>query len=166
MPVKQKFAGGYTEVTGATDGRSYRPKVIATPGSGLLPGYPVLFNSNADGRPVLASERGSEYFVASEDLRNPYVANYVRMIDDIVSSNGARVRQFADGGLNAAAPQTAAPANNNEEFMRQMSQNLALNNQLLSYLIANGVIAMVPDGTIIDINDRFKKLQSISGNYF
>lgn len=166
VPVKQKYLGGYTEVTGATDGRKYRPKVIGTPGSGLLPNYPVLFNSNADGRPVLASERGSEYFVASDDLRNPYVANYVRMIDDIVSSSGARVRQFADGGLNAAVPQNAAPAADNDAMMRQMAQNLALNNQLLSYLIQNGVIAMVPDGTIIDINDRFKKLQSISGNYF
>lgn len=165
VPVKQKFTGGFTEVTGATDGRSYRPQVIGTPTTGLLPNHPVLFRSNADGSPVLASERGSEYFVASKDLRNPAVANYVRLIDDIVASNGARVRQFADGGVNQVATTTAPnPADN--AMMREMAANIALNNQLLQYLIANGVVATVPDGTVIGINDRLKTLQKISGNYF
>jgi len=165
VPVKQKFTGGYTEVIGATDGRSYRPQVIDTPSTGLLPNHPVLFQSNATGAPVLASERGSEYFVANKDLSNPAVANYVRLIDDIVTSNGARVRQFADGGVNQATT-TTAPAANDNAMMREMAANIALNNQLLQYLIANGVVAMVPDGTVIDINDRLKTLQKVSGDYF
>ncbi len=165
--IKQKFGGGYTEVTGATDGRTYRPQVIGTPHTGLLPNHPVLFQSNATNAPVLASERGREYFVASRDLQNPAVANYVRLIDDIVTSNGARVRQFADGGLNAANANPAQPTPSTDTaLMREMAANLALNNQLLNYLIANGVVAMVPDGTVIGINDRLKTLQKVSGNYF
>jgi hypothetical protein len=167
VPVKQKFTGGYTEVIGETDGRTYRPQVIGAPSTGLLPNHPVLFQSSATGAPVLASERGREYFVANKDLANPSVANYVRLIDDIVTSNGARVRQFADGGLNAAT--TAAPAptpSADAAMMREMANNLALNNQLLNYLIANGVVAVVPDGTVIGINDRLKTLQKVSGNFF
>lgn len=163
--IKQKFTGGYTDVIGETDGRSYRPQVIGTPSTGLLPNYPVLFQSNATGAPVLASERGSEYFVANKDLRNPAVANYVRLIDDIVTSNGARVRQFAAGGVNQVTT-TAGPNPADNALMQQMAANLALNNQLLQYLIANGVVATIPDGTVIGINDRLNTLQKVSGNYY
>jgi hypothetical protein len=51
-------------------------------------------------------------------------------------------------------------------MMREMAKTLALNNQLLNYLIANGVVAVVPDGTVIGINDRLKTLQKVSGNFF
>jgi hypothetical protein len=165
--IKQKFTGGYTEVVGETDGRTYRPQVIGAPSTGLLPNHPVLFQSSATGAPVLASERGREYFVANKDLANPSVANYVRLIDDIVTSNGARVRQFADGGLNTAATNAPAPTPSADAaMMREMANNLALNNKLLNYLISNGVVAVVPDGTVIGINDRLKTLQKVSGNYF
>ena len=75
--VKQKAEGGFLSVTGASDGRTYNARTMSTPGTGLLPNYPVLFRSNATGSPVLASERGSEYFVSSSDLANPAIANQI-----------------------------------------------------------------------------------------
>src|SRR5690606_4810434 len=73
--------GDYITVTGDSDNRKYTALTITSPETGMLPGQPVLFTSTATGQPVLASERGAEYFVAAHDLRNPYVANLVRMID-------------------------------------------------------------------------------------
>lgn len=161
--VKQRFMGG--AVIGETDGRTYYPSIIGTPNTGLLPGHsPVMFRSNVTGAPILANERGREYFVSHRDLQNPAVANYVQMIDSIVNS-GARVRQFADGGSNVATSATPT-AIQETPLMREMAATLVLTNQLLTYLIQNGVMATIPDGTVIGINDRLKTLQKISGGYF
>jgi hypothetical protein len=163
--VQQKAEGRYLTVTGADDGRGYRARTITTPTTGLLPNYPVLFTSNATGQPVLASERGSEYFVSSDSLRNPVVANLTRMIDNITLSGG-RVRQFADGGTNPpVGASSAAPAPPTGIDMAVIGE-LASAVKTLNSLLARGIIAVVPDGTIIDINDRFRKINLQSGGYF
>lgn len=158
--VQQKGEGSYLDVAGAQDGRTYRARSIAPPSTGLLPSYPVLFQSQATGSPVLASERGREYFVASDDLRNPAVANHVRMIELI--TRGA-VAQFAEGGANPPATPPAAPAPAQDlSMLRDLTQAVTTLNNLLG----KGIIAVIPDGTVVDINKRFNTINTQSGGYF
>lgn len=166
--TKQKYEGGALAVTGDTDGRVYNAKAIDSPGTGLLPNFPVVFQSKATGAPVLASERGMEYFVSSKDLRKPYVANLVRMID-VATRYGRGVTQFAEGGENppisaGAAPigGTATPDAANNATMQQLTQ--AVN--LLVQVLSKGIIAVVPDRTVLDINDRFNTLNRVSGGFY
>jgi hypothetical protein len=160
--VPQKFEGSYLDVTGAKDGRQYRARGIGAPGTGLLPSYPVLFTSNATGAPVLASERGAEYFVAADDLSNPAVANHVRMIENI--TRGGSAAQFADGGLNSAPSGVAGPTVSAMD-PAILERNTAVIGALLNAL-SQGVIAIVPDKTITDINKRFKVINDASGGFF
>lgn len=159
--VKQKAGGGFLTVTGADDGRTYSASVIPTPYTGLLPNHPVLFQSGATGAPVLASERGAEYFVSADALRNPYVANLTMMIDSIA---GGGVRQFADGGVNAptANTQSQPTSATDTAVMRELAG--AVNT--LNALLDRGIIAIVPDGTVLDINKRFGKINKASGGYY
>lgn len=164
--VQQKYTGSFLSVTGQTDGRQYRAQSISAPNTGLLPGRPVLFNSTATGQPVLASERGAEYFVASKDLQNPYVANLVRMIDNI--THGAAIQsvpQFQDGGANPAgtlqAPVTTGPALD-PATIQQFTQ--AINT--LNAILASGITATIPDRTITDLDKRYKIINDASGGFF
>jgi uncharacterized protein YoxC len=159
--VKQKFIGGLLPVTGATDGRTYNASVMPTPGTGLLPGFPVLFNSNATGAPVLASERGPEYFVASKDLQNPVVASYVRMIDNLTAASHGRVPQFAEGGTTATTPPVATASVD----LSVITQNTAVMQELIN-ILRSGIKAVLPDQTIIDANKRFKDINNGSGGYY
>jgi hypothetical protein len=156
--VKQKAEGGFLSVTGASDGRTYNARTMGTPGTGLLPNYPVLFRSNATGAPVLASERGSEYFVSSSDLANPAIANYVRIIDTL-SRSGGRVQQFADGGA-----VTPTPSGAGIDTATMMRTTAAI--EQLVQVLQTGILAVVPDRTIIDIQKRFKDINNATGGYY
>lgn len=153
--VQQKFAGGYM-VTGQQDNRKYNATGINTPSTGLLPNYPVLFNSNATNKPVLASERGAEYFVSSSSLKDPYVANLVKMIDVATTS---RVPQFMDGGATAAMPQSPGA---------DMAVLIALNTTLqhLKNVMASGIFAVLSDSTIIESQKRYNKINGNTGNFY
>jgi len=169
--IQQKSGGSYIDVTGATDNRIYHALHIPPPATGLLPSYPVVFTSRATGGPVLASERGAEYFVAAHDLANPRVADHVRMIENITST---RVQQFAEGGLNAAAstplPQGAtttpppAPAPPPIDPAIIENNTAAMNN--LAAVLSGGIVAIIPDGTVTDINKRLKVIDDASGGFF
>lgn len=162
--VKQKAEGGYLSVTGEDDHRTYNAAIIPPPDTGILPHHPVLFQSQATGAPVLASERGAEYFVSAESLRNPYVANLTRMIDNITVSGGRGVPQFAEGGVNQAtvAPITAtAPAVD----MSIIARNTVVMEALLK-AIDNGIVAIIPDRTVTAIPERFGKINEASGGYY
>lgn len=164
-------AGPYITVTGDSDNRQYTAKPIVAPATGMLPGFPVLFTSQATGAPVLASERGAEYFVASHDLANPYVANLVRMIDNITHT-GRGVPQFADGGINttdaSAIPTAPAPPATGvpPELITLIADLGQAVNTLNTILSSGNVIAVVPDRTITDIQKRFKQINDASGGFF
>jgi len=164
--VKQKAEGRYLTVTGETDGRRYNAAVIPTPYTGLLPDHPVLFQSRATGAPVLASERGAEYFVSAEALRNPYVANLTRMIDNITLAGGRGVRQFADGGANAGGDSSPIAGSSGAGVdMRILEKNTAVMEALLNAL-NRGIIAVIPDRTLTAIPERLGKINDNSGGFF
>jgi hypothetical protein len=162
--VKQKAEGGFLSVTGQSDGRPYRALPITEPNTGMLPGFPVLFQSAATGAPVLASERGAEYFVAAHHLRNPQVANLVRMVDNITHGGHAGVPQFADGGTNPPGGATATTTP--QPFDAGSVRELVSAVNTLNALLARGIIAVVPDRTITDISERFKEINTGSGGFF
>jgi len=161
--VPQKAEGSYLDVIGADDNRRYHARNIPPPATGLLPSYPVVFKSRATAGPVLASERGAEYFVAAHDLANPRVADHVRMIENITST---RVPQFAEGGLNATAatplPSSTTPAPIDPAIIENNTEAM---NALVAVL-SRGVVAIIPDGTVTDINQRFKVINQSSGGFF
>jgi hypothetical protein len=164
-PVKQKAEGGFLSVTGQSDGRQYRALPITAPNTGMLPGFPVLFQSAATGSPVLASERGAEYFVAAHHLRNPQVANLVRMVDNITHGGRAGIPQFADGGTNPPGGGTTATTPP-QSFDAGSVRELVSAVNTLNALLARGIIAVVPDRTITDISERFKEINTGSGGFF
>jgi hypothetical protein len=153
----QRAEGGWLDAMGADDGRTYRAKLIGQPGTGMLPNHPVLLDS-ATGQRVLASERGSEYFVSNKSLRNPVVLNYVRAIDNIQR----RTPQFQDGGFTATpSVASAAPA---EGLSSAEAQELARAVQQLNAILSQGIYALIDDDTIIDLRDRTQKLVRASGD--
>ncbi|WP_374949638.1 phage tail tape measure protein [Mucilaginibacter sp.] len=69
---------------------------------------PTLFKSSASGRPFSAGEKfKTEYIISSEQLKDPVVADFARMLD-----SGRKVRQFEYGGYSGTAT-GAAPSFNN-----------------------------------------------------
>lgn len=155
--VAQKAEGGYLDVTGAQDNRRYRARAIDRPSTGLLPSYPVLFNSSATGQPVLASERGAEYFVSAEALRQPYIASLVDLIDQATSST--RVPQFADGGSTATVNAAAPSASGLEAAILAVLSKL-------SAQLDGGITAVIPDRTIVDVQKRFTKINAASDGLY
>lgn len=152
--LTQKKEGGWLTVQGNDDGRYYNAKYIGQPGTGMLPNHPVVIGSST-GQNVLGSEAGREYFVSNPDLRNPLVLNHVRAIENIV-----KMRQFQEGGFTsptAEAPVPAAPSST-PETMALVGAIDRLNSNL-----ERGIIAVIPDQTAIDLQQRLNKLLGISG---
>lgn len=138
----QRYTGGYYDVIGERDGKTYNARYLGRPGTGMLPGTPSL---------VLASEKGAEYFVANEDLRNPKVMNYVRAIENIRMD---RVNQFATGGAtidNAIAPAPTAFDARGLALLQEISTKL------------DTMYARVDDQTVVEIWRRYKKINESSG---
>jgi hypothetical protein len=151
-PVPQKFEGGYHDVVGEKDGKTYNAKSIGRPETGMLPNYPSI---------VLASEEGAEYFVAAEDLKNPVVANYVRMIDNI-SHNRTPVPQFAEGG--ATQPVAFVPS----AVTGLDSINTALLKVLekLDARLDEPFYAILPDQTLLLAFRRFDDINAATGGFY
>jgi len=146
--VPQRRTGGYFDVMGGEDGQRYNAQYVGRPGTGMLPGQPSL---------VLASERGPEYFVANEDLRNPVVLDYVRAIENIRRN---RLGQFRDGGATDELPGSAgAPGSGSSMEAQQLVMTLERLNKILD----RGVPALLADQTLVDIKERLAELSAISG---
>jgi len=144
--VSQRAKGGYFNVMGADDGRNYNAQYLGQPGTGMLPGTPSL---------VLASEKGPEYFVANEDLKNPVVLNYVRAIENI---RRARLGQFQEGGATRDISGSTQSSTGSQYTIELISTLNRLNE-----LLDRGIPALVSDQTAVDIKDRLAELSAISG---
>lgn len=145
--VEQRYTGGFTNVTGADDGRQYRAQYIGRPGTGML---------NHANPVVLANERGPEYFVSNKSLKNPAVLNHVRAIENIQRSRRP-VPQFQEGGF---SNQTGGQAQSAQSFDVQRSNMMMAE---LIRILSGGVVAVIEDTTVRDIQSRYNKLNAASG---
>jgi len=143
--ISQYADGGFTDVVGASDGRRYRAWYIGRPGTGMLDhNTPV----------VLANERGPEYFVSHESLRNPAVLRHVQAIENMRTG---RLPQFAEGGFTSgtevggqAVPADVARMNN-------------LMSALYELLSGGRIYAVVEDSQVVEIQKRYDKIQAAAG---
>jgi hypothetical protein len=149
--VPQRYTGGFFDVEGQDDGRSYNAQYLGSPGTGLLPDRPVL----------LASERGQEYLVSNPDLQNPRVLNYVRAIENIrTARTGAGTPQFADGGFTpGAAGEGSSALAQLAPLLMQMAAVLGS----LDSTLGNGIQAKLNDETAVALVQRFRVLNKASG---
>lgn len=158
--VPQKKEGGYKNgesytVMGEDDRKRYNAQYIGSPTTGMLPDKPVL----------LASEAGQEYFVSNPALQIPEVVNHVRMIDNITK------RQFMNGGFtnDSSTDTTPLPISSFDSFDQndigpEDTQQLLLSAVTrLVELLENPIVAVLPDDTIVDANDRLTELDEASG---
>ncbi|MEO0625428.1 MAG: hypothetical protein AAFY91_00465 [Bacteroidota bacterium] len=154
-PVPQRYFGGYFDVTGETDGRHYRARLLNQQGTGLLPPYPVL----------LASERGQEYIIRNQDLSNPAVLNHVRAIENIRTYG---TPQYNEGGFTSTAspaPVTTTTTTDDSSavFMAQAMPVLAQLATVLDNLQQSGIPAYIGDEELINARNRTGELLE-SGN--
>lgn len=149
--IPQRYTGGFFDVTGQDDGRSYNAQYLGSPGTGLLPDRPVL----------LASERGQEYLVSNPDLQNPRVLNYVRAIENIrTARTGGGTPQFSDGGF------TTGAAGEGSSALAQLAPLLMQMAAVLGSLdstLGNGIEAKLNDETAVALVQRFRVLNKASG---
>lgn len=144
--LNQKKEGGWHNVIGKDDNKTYNAKYIGKQSSGMLPAHPV----------VLASEEGPEYFVSNPDLQNPYVLNHVRAIENIVHHRS--VTQFKEGGakgdLDTLSP---TPSGDSESNLLLIDVLLALSNKL------DNIYARIDDDAAVDIQNRLGEINKASG---
>lgn len=138
--------GGFTNVTGAKDGKRYRAKNMGRLAGGMTPDYPSM---------VLVSETKPEYFVPGGLLEsNPQVANYVGMIEAIRTN---KTPQFNDGGFTKTPTASTSVPND-------MSNIIAQNTQIMNLLyqeIRNGVGVNFSDERIEDLEKAQTRLASV-----
>jgi len=159
-PVPQKMKGGWLTVRGQDDNRMYKARYIGQPATGMLPDHPVLINS-VTGTPVLGSERGREYFVSNQALKNPVVLNHVRAIENVV-----KYRQFQDGGATAPLPtasSTSTSNSNDTASLQAVATQLSASLDTLNQILSLGIMAIIPDDTIVGLRNRERKLVDASG---
>lgn len=143
--------GGFTQVKGAQDGRSYNARIKGKARAGMMPGGPQM---------VLVNERGPEYFIPNPLLEHPEVIDHVRAIDNI------RVRQFAEGGatdqMPASAPKDIESAMDNQ-LLNSILMHLELGNDINSQLLEllPDLRVIIGDDKIVELQDRMEALDNI-----
>lgn len=135
--VRQMAKGGYADVVGVDDGKTYNAEFIGKGSGGMLP-HPSL---------ILAGEQ-PEYFVNSKMMKHPFVASMLPVFENI------RTRQFAEGGATAKLPDV--PVTSNEEMVMLLrSINLAVNTW------PTIVRAIIDTSGITDIRDAITDQETI-----
>ena len=157
VKIPQKKEGRWLRATGQDDNINYRVQYIGQPTTGMLPDHPVLLNSTT-GTPVIASERGSEYFVSNKALQNPAVFNHVRAIENIM-----RYRQFQEGGPTGTLDFERTSSNTSSSLSEETLLSLTEAINLLNQNLENGIYALLDDDTIIDLRKRINQLVSAGG---
>lgn len=154
--VPQRKEGGYVGVMGQDDGILYQARYVGRRKTGMITGGPALVDTV--GGPVLANERGSEYFVNHRALQNPVVMDHVRAIDNIV-----RMRQFQAGGFTSPPSSPSEPASTGNAIPLQELQQMTAAVQRLNGILSGGIVAVIDDDSVVDLRNRTQKLIDASG---
>jgi hypothetical protein len=163
-PPKQKYEGGFHEVTGEKDGRNYYAQYIGQPTTGYLNySTPVLTASN-----VLANERGVEYYVSAADTRQPYVMRRIQEIQEFKAGRGTTTTtQRADGGFAEATSSLSShqATSSDNETAKQLLIEQKRTNQLLTLLLEQGMTAVIEwtDADTVSLGYTQKEYNSRSG---
>lgn len=147
-PVPQFMAGGFHNVVGAEDGKTYRARYTGSHPGGMLPSVPNL---------VLASEKGPEYYVPNHLLSNPLVAGYVDIIESFRTG-----RQMYNGGYDRStelsqSSQSVSSASSLVPLLEKL-------NSTLSSLESKGVSAYISDSSVRELDDRTSFLREVAGD--
>jgi chemotaxis protein histidine kinase CheA len=154
--IPQRKEGGYVGVMGQDDGILYQARYVGRRKTGMITGGPALVDTV--GGPVLANERGSEYFVNHRALQNPVVMDHVRAIDNIV-----RMRQFQAGGFTSPPSSPSEPASTGSALPVQELQQMTAAVQRLNGILSGGIVAVIDDDSVVDLRNRTQKLIDASG---
>lgn len=154
IKAQQFSAGGYSNVVGDKDGRTYRARPGKKPAfAGMLQGSNVLL-ANEDGK--------QEYFVSNPALnstaRDPFgftVADHVRMIDYM--SGNRVVPQRATGGYSQTTSQPTSPITVDYSALEKAAERFELAAQRLE----KGVPAYFGDEAVRDIRTRSTEFEKI-----
>lgn len=158
QPTPQFKDGGFHNVVGADDGKTYSAKYAGRP-SGLLPPGPQL---------ILANEKGPEYFVPNHLMQNQQVANYVGAIEAIRSG-----RQMQQGGFTDEVTVGTDPADEittDEVAIVQQEETAAINTELLIAVnrlnahLDSGLAVIIGDADVDNITEKQAELEEIKGN--
>lgn len=153
VTLPQRKTGGWWNVRGEDDRRTYKAQYLGKTKTGMLPSAPV----------VLASEAGAEYFVAHKDLQNPFVLSHVRAIENLVAAKHG-IRQFVEGGATAALPTGNNPAPAQSQTKVDVNQAALVQViQQLNNILGGGIHAVIDDDTILAQRKRFEKINRASG---
>ena len=138
-PLPQYIDGGFRNIIGANDGKTYNAKQVSPLKGGMTPSTPSY---------ALFSEAGPEYFVPNNLLKDARVANMVNAIEAIRTNSGGSAVSSGTITQNTSDPQLLALLNANLQMMA------ALNTKIPNMGVKIG------DKQIDDISTRTNELNS------
>jgi hypothetical protein len=138
-PLPQFMDGGFRNVVGADDGKTYKARQVSPLKGGMTPSQPSF---------ALFSEKGPEYFVPNHLLQDARVANHVNAIEAI------RTNQMG-GAAPGAMP---AGSMSDSQLLAMLSANVQLMTALNAKIPNMGVT--IGDKQIDDLSVRTNELNS------
>jgi hypothetical protein len=140
-PLPQFIDGGFRNIIGAQDGKTYNAQKVSPLKGGMTPNSPSY---------ALFSEAGPEYFVPNNLLKDVRVANMVNAIEAIRTN-----QQGANVGMNGMP---ATNGMNDNQLTALLNANLAIMTALNAKIPNMGV--KIGDKQIDDISIRTNELNS------
>jgi tape measure domain-containing protein len=151
--VKQKAKGGYADVIGKDDRQRYNARVTDSFDGGLV-GSPTL----------LVGERGTEYVIPNYLLRNPIVANYTQIIEDMRTGGTSTTQQRADGGSVVTTTQPTNIVREQSSSTIEDNQSVLFLSKIYEALVSGKVMALVNTEGALAIADLIEKGKQLRDN--
>lgn len=115
QPLPQYIDGGFRQIIGASDGKTYNAQQVSPLKGGMTPSTPSY---------ALFSESGPEYFVPNNLLKDARVANMVNAIEAIRTNGGSSINNAAGSTGMANDSQLIAVLNANLQMMAALNSKI------------------------------------------
>lgn len=115
QPLPQYIDGGFRNIIGASDGKTYNAQQVSPLKGGMTPSTPSY---------ALFSESGPEYFVPNNLLKDARVANMVNAIEAIRTNGGSSINNAAGSTGTANDSQLIAVLNANLQMMAALNSKI------------------------------------------